>query len=49
MRCVLLIFCSVVTFMCFTGTISACVSHLFPVSEMKLNMFIVNTGGEGSG
>lgn len=48
MKCVLLIFCCVVTFMCFTGIISSPVSHLFPASETKLNMFIVNTG-EGSG
>lgn len=49
MKCVPVIFCCVVTFTCVSGIISSPVSHLFPASEIKLNMSIVNTEGEGSG
>lgn len=48
MKCVQVIFCCLVTFMCFSGIISSPVSHLSPASETKLNMSIVNTE-EGSG
>lgn len=48
MKCVPVLFCCVVTFMCFSGIVSSPVTHLFPASEIKLNMSIVNTE-EGSG
>lgn len=48
MKCVPVLFFCVVTFMCVSGIISPPVSHLFPASEIKLNMSIVNTE-EGSG
>lgn len=48
MKCAPFIFCCLVTFMCFLGIISSPVSHLFPASEIKCNMSIVNTE-EGSG
>lgn len=46
--CAPVLICCVVTLMCFYGIISSPVSHLFPASEIKLNMSIVNTD-EGSG
>lgn len=46
--CAPVLICCVVTSMCFYGIISSPVSHLFPASEIKLNMSIVNTD-EGSG
>lgn len=49
MKCLPVIFCCVVTFMCFSDIINSPVSHLFPACEIKLNISIVNTEGEGSG